>query len=568
MAAIQPTRPDAGPPPTGPRGKWLVLLTAAACLTVGLAPLASARWQTLDDGLTAGGLLTQFDSDLNKFLRGMGRNFYFPGLYFDGLRSVFGTEVRGFYLAQAGFFLGSCLLLFAITRRGTGSAALACLSALLFAASSTVPEVIYTLYKFEVRVLFFSLLSLYCLLRCAAPAPEGRDRQRAGAERPQGGAPARRAAWLVASLLAVVPGYFVGKETVAILAPAALASAAVLLVLGRGPSRRASVVLAAYGAGVAATVFGCIKLNHLLGVAPPGQGSYTGTLLGLLPPDELLIRWQTMRALLADVLVLVALAAALGLAALPAVRARGDAPWAVMGPLATAAALGYFAFQALLWKWLQVYYYYPASALLALSIALQLAALRTVRATWLRRAGGAAVALGVGAFLYHALPQHLNRAMAHRAWSRLDDRMISWVASLPPGSEVAFNYVPGHETLSHLPHLLKFLHQRRDIRVVSALEDGYDPHVRGPNAYLACNFDGPGNLQIAGRGYLLHVDPHWVEKTKALLIKLESVPPAGHLECRRAGWSFPPAAREPVVFEYGWRFYQLGPRPAGTRASR
>src|SRR4051812_13177112 len=89
----------------------VVLLTALVCAVIGLAPVGSARWQLLDDGVTVSGEAARFDSPTSETFRRLGRNAYFHGLYYEGLRRLCGADARGFYVAQAGFFLGSCLLL-------------------------------------------------------------------------------------------------------------------------------------------------------------------------------------------------------------------------------------------------------------------------------------------------------------------------------------------------------------------------------------------------------------------------------------------------------------------------
>ena len=355
----------------------LVALVLFTCLAAAALSVYWARWQIIDDGsLIADGTLARFNSPLNQTFRGMGRNFFFSGLYFEAQRYLFNTDIRGFYLVQGMVFLGTCWFIYSISSRFGGTQVTASVAVLAFVGSSTVPEVIQTLYKLEVRLVLFWLLVVFWLLRFLASLASDLNE-----------AESRKIAWgnLLASLIFLFVGFFIGKETIALLVPTAALIGLLGLLVARRGQRCYAFGLLGFAALGGVIIGGAMFTNRLLGVASPSQGSYTGSLLHSASMAEIPERLRSFYAAVPDVLMLTAIVNLLAVIGLATAYFRSGFDLRGMAAgLATAACNAQLFFNVFCWKWFQVYYNYPVAALGAVAVGLWLPILAWPRVRWVR----------------------------------------------------------------------------------------------------------------------------------------------------------------------------------------
>ena len=469
-----------------PSGRIAMLKTAAvrivALAVVGLGvwvafgPVLSARWQVLDDGiLIADGSLADFHSATSVGMRQAGRNFYFSGLYFEAQRQLFGREVRGFYLVQGTVVAVTLGTMFWWVRRigGQDLVALACVT--VFAISSAVPEVTHTLYKLEVRLVPLWLLSSILAWRylVALSASES--------------APSIGTGWqyLLAAGLTVYAGCFFGKETIALLVPASAGVAAVGLLTARPGQRRYALGMLAFVSVAAGAVVAAKVTNSLLGVASVTEGSYSSHAVHF-SIEKALGHVQAYLALTPDLFILASLVGLLALVGVGVgMGGRGFDPDTAAAGMAAASCLAVLAFHVLLWDFILVYYLYPAAAFGAVAIGLGWKVIVASAAAQARPLVATGIVGCLALVAFYSVPLHEFRSTAARRTARADADMLQVLASLPPNSRIGFDIPPTQEVIPNMRGLERFLYRREDLKLESAISDGYFDQPAAANDYVA-----------------------------------------------------------------------------------
>jgi multisubunit Na+/H+ antiporter MnhC subunit len=526
----------------------LVLLTS---LAVAALSIYWARWQIIDDGvLIADGTLAEFNSPLNQTFRGMGRNFFFSGLYFEAQRYLFKTDIHGFYVVQGIVFIATCWLIYLISSRFGGTQITSSVAVLAFVASSTVPEVIQTLYKLEVRLVLFWLLVVFCLLRFLASLASDPKKSEF-----------RKIAWgnLLASFMFLFVGFFIGKETIALLVPTAALVGVLGLLVARDGQRCYALGLLGFAVLGAVIIGSAIFTNRLLGVASPSQGSYTGNLLYLAGRAEMPERLRNFYSAVPDVLILTAIVNALAVIGLATACFRsGFDLRGVAAGLATAACNAQLFFNVFCWKWIQVYYNYPVAAFGAMAVGLWLPILAWPRVRWGRWAAIGIASIALAGCLGMAINLHFTRSMALRVVTQADMAMLAELAALPPNSRVALTIPPEHESLLNVRQLLKFLFGRDDITIDSSLTSDYLSRTKQDREFMVQPLFGAANWMVSGRG----LARFWtISDQERLLTKMVETTPqqwqvVDRIEPTQRYFRSHLNPKEPFEFSYEWRLYQ------------
>ncbi len=465
------------------------IAVTALCVFVAFEPAVYARWQLLDDAAVVDGSLTDLNSSRSRSWMSGGRNFYFTGLYFEAQRVCFGREVRGFYVVQGVWILGTFGLIYWWTRRVSNSALVGLSVTSLFAVSSTVPEVTHTLYKLEVRLVPFWLGACVLAWRFLGSLAPSTDGSRVSPK------------WwtLGASGAVVYVGYFLGKETIALLVPSAGVVAAVGAVTARSGQRRYAAALAAFATIAAVAVYAAKLTNSQFGVVAVAEGTYS-SLACRVSLEHAIYRFTGYLPLVPDVMLLGALVAC-GAVVLIGVSlgGRGFDPEIAATGLAAASCLAVIAFHIIIWQFVLVYYIYPAAAFGAVALGMGWPALSrsaAPQARWVIGIGTIACMLLIATY---SVPLHDLRSMAGRKCPRADHELLASVASMPPLSRVGFNVPAGHEAMGNMPILLRELYGRTDLFIESAIQDGYFDRAPVANDYLAVRNAKQWSWEIGNR---------------------------------------------------------------------
>ena len=513
-------------------GHLAALLTG---LLLAAPAVFAARWQILDDGLILSHAFAERDSPMNQVFRDSGRNYYGHGLYFAAQGAAFGHEVRGYYAVAALIFAGTCWLVFAVGRGCGAPPAVALLATAAFALSSPVPENLYSLFKLEPRLTFLLLLSLYGLLGFVRSS--GRWR-RAGA--------------LALSGASLVACPLFGKETFVLVAPAAVGAAVVCLpfmrradpALKRGVLLYAGLTLLAVGAYVAT--------DRLMGVKRLSEGTYTGQLVRLTADRaELREKARTIRRDVYDVPALAALALATSLVGWVVAWRRGAGLHTFVGLVCALYAVLSLAFLVVGVRWLQVYYFYPPAALAVVAVAAGWPA-AGAGPRWLRTAAGCALLAGVAWAGSYGAFMNYNRATALRLWETVNDRALSAMAALPPGSRVYTNYPKDHEAHGNMRVILREIYQRPDFLTDSIC----GPDLRqkpAPGDYVFVRYAGENSRDPGGRDLPAPTLAAIGTDLAKLGVPLESV---GYFEVKKSRLYFP-SLRARFEYRTGWVAYRV-----------
>jgi hypothetical protein len=100
--------------------------------------------------------------------------------------------------------------------------------------------------------------------------------------------------------------------------------------------------------------------------------------------------------------------------------------------------------------------------------------------------------------LSYSLPTHYNVAIAHKAWTKVNNQMLEEIAKLPSQSQILFNYNKNFQYLNDTNLLLNTLYNRSDINIGSMFEST-DLLLDNKNKILLANFGGQTNNNVMVR---------------------------------------------------------------------
>jgi hypothetical protein len=441
----------------------------------------------LDDQAIVGAHLWPPSSVVNVMAHRMGREAVADGLYFKILAELFPLHPVFYYAVNFMFHLGTLAFLIVGVFKSTRNLIISTVAGLLAAFASTGPEVFLTLFKLEGRMMFF--VSIFVVLLSGLQPDRG---------------PSRRIA--AGMFLSVVASGVWGKETFVLIYLGGATALVGLLVLKGDFSRprlRAMItVVLTIVSGIAAVAL----YRYLIGVSGVMQGSYSGSLLSLVPSLTRLRNVTFIYSLVASD-VLIGLSAScmllLGVVALRRTRASPMSSWSVVGAFACGGALAVCLFHILVFEFLHVYYLYPVGLLAPVGLAcLYFGVAKDEGRTILSLAP---LVVFASVLLGFSIPQYLNRIYAHHKVATAEDYLMNVISALPARSLILLPFSPHAEQIGNLSVLMRYLRGRTDLEFASWLGSDVKERVRssgesGRPAFSIVIYDEGQNWRVGGRG--------------------------------------------------------------------